>query len=103
MDGNVVVPGAVQLSSQVLGHHVSTGGKTGAVREGSRVGNQAEGCAHPASDHQVDFPPVLHAASGRQQAGSLKSSAFWQLQSVRVSVAFELAEQPFPQPLNEEE
>lgn len=92
MDGNVVVPGAVQLSSQVLGHHVSTGRKTGAVREGGRVGSQAEGCAQPASDHQVGFPPVLHAASGEQQAGSPQSRALWQLQSVRASVASELAE-----------
>lgn len=60
MDSNVVVAGAVQLCSQVLGHHVGAGRKACAVREGSHAGNQGQGCACPDNNGSVGSPAVLH-------------------------------------------
>lgn len=60
VDSNVVVAGAVELCSQVPGHHVGAGRKARAVREGGRTGDQAEGCARPANNSDVGAPAILH-------------------------------------------
>lgn len=93
MDGNVVVRGAVQLSPQVPGHHVSTGRGAGAVREGGCGRDHAEHGARTGSHRQAGLLPLLHAAWGRGRSTHSRT----------VSVTFQIAEWPFPQPLKEEE
>lgn len=64
MDGDVVAVGAVQLHPQVPGHHVAAGRKAGALREGGRAGDQAQGRAGPANNGSVGSPTILHPTAG---------------------------------------
>lgn len=63
-DSDEVVVGAVQLHPEVPGHHVSTGGKARALREGSCTGDQAQRGAGPACNGTVGSPSILHPAAG---------------------------------------
>ncbi|KAL2304793.1 hypothetical protein Nmel_006748, partial [Mimus melanotis] len=63
VDSDVVV-GAVQLHPEVPGHHVGAGRKARALREGGRVGHQAQGGAGPANNGSVGSPTILHPAAG---------------------------------------
>ncbi|XP_017599667.1 PREDICTED: uncharacterized protein LOC108449105 [Corvus brachyrhynchos] len=64
VDSDVVVVGAVQLHPQVPGHHVGAGGKARALREGGRVGDQAQCHAGPANNGSVGSPTILHPTAG---------------------------------------
>ena len=75
VDSNVVVAGAVQLCSQVPGHHVGAGRKARAVREGSRVGDQAQSCACPANNGNVGSPAVLHPTAEKNGQVHFKAAA----------------------------
>lgn len=79
MDSHIVVAGAVELGSQMPGHHVGAGRRAGALREGSCAGDQAQGCACPADDGHVRSPSLLHLMATKQRAGSLQSSGFGSL------------------------
>lgn len=76
MDGNVVVRGAVQLSPQVPGHHVSTGRGAGAMREGGCGGDQAEHGARTGGHRQAGLLPLLHSVQSDGSSSLCTSVTF---------------------------
>lgn len=75
VDSNVVVAGAVQLRSQVLGHHVGAGRKARAVREGGHAGNHGQGCACPDNSGSGGSPAVLHPVVESNEQVYFKAAA----------------------------
>lgn len=59
MNSDVVCPGVLRLSANVLGLHVLTGPRAGTVGKGGGAGSQAEGDVRPAGKGSRDPHPEL--------------------------------------------